>query len=326
MDTPSQQTATILDIQRLSTEDGPGIRTTVFFKGCSLKCNWCHNPESISAKPQVHWIENRCIGCNSCRDICLNGAHIFAEQGISIDRDKCRYCGACVEECPSTALEMMGQEWELNDLVREVIKDKSYFEKSQGGVTISGGEPTLYPTFAQKFLKALKEKGIQTALDTCGQSSRKSLDMILPYATLLLYDLKLIDAKKHEQLTGSVNHRILENLMYIGDFMRSHIHPKTLWIRTPIIPGATDSEENIRGIGEFLATRMGTVVDRWELCAFNNLCGDKYERLGMAWEYEDAKLISAATMNRLAETARKSGVDPTIVHWSGSTHLEEEAI
>jgi len=317
--------AMILEIQRMSTEDGPGIRTTVFFKGCSLKCSWCHNPESISKHPQLHWVGNRCIGCKSCLEVCPQQALTLSETGMVIDRTLCDGCGECAEECPSTALELMGETWQMSDLVDEVIKDKVYFDKSDGGVTISGGEPTLQPHFAATFLKALKERGVQTALDTCGLCSQKALEMILPYATMVLFDLKVMDSERHKRYTDVGNERILASLDYIVGFMQSHVHPKTLWIRTPIIPGATDTVENIRAIGAYIAEHASQVVDRWELCAFNNLCLDKYQRLDLAWEFESAVLNRKEDMEHLAEAARSSGVNPEIVHWTGSTRLENDS-
>ncbi len=317
--------AMILEIQRMSTEDGPGIRTTVFFKGCSLNCSWCHNPESISKQPQLHWVGNRCIGCKSCLDVCPQQALTLSESGMAIDRTLCDGCGECAEECPSTALELMGETWRMSDLVDEVIKDKVYFDKSDGGVTISGGEPTLQPQFAAAFLKSLKERGVQTALDTCGLCSQKALEIILPYATMVLFDLKVMNSERHKHFTNVGNERILASLDYIVGFMRSHVHPKTLWIRTPIIPGATDTEENIRAIGAYIAEHTSQVVERWELCAFNNLCLDKYQRLDLAWAFESAVLNRKEDMERLAEVARSSGVNPEIVHWTGSTRLENDS-
>ncbi len=315
----------ILEIQRMSTEDGPGIRTTVFFKGCSLKCTWCHNPESISKKSQIHWIDNRCIDCKTCLETCSNQVLSLSEAGMDINRDNCEGCGNCAEECPSTALELLGQKWPVEDLVAEVVKDKAYFDTSEGGITISGGEPGLQPQFASALLKSLKEKGVQTALDTCGLCSQKALEMILPYATMVLFDMKEIDSENHLRITGSGNEKILENCIFIANFIKDHVHPKTLWIRTPIIPGATNSDRNIQGIGEFIAKNLGNAVSRWELCAFNNLCKDKYQRLDMMWEFTDSELISESEMIHLAEVAKKSGVNPEIVHWSGSTKLEEES-
>jgi pyruvate formate lyase activating enzyme len=318
--------ATILEIQRMSTEDGPGLRTTIFFKGCSLKCQWCHNPESISAQPQVHWIGNRCIGCKTCLDVCPQNALAFTPAGNTVDRSKCNGCGICAEECPSTALELLGRSWRLEDLYAEVAKDKAYFDKSDGGVTLGGGEPLLQSDFCRRLLVRLKEDGIHTAVDTCGLVSRKALDRILPYTDLLLYDVKEINSQKHERFTGSDNHNILQNLIYIKQCMQSEGNPAELWIRTPVIPGATATEENVRGIGQFLTDTLDGSVSRWDLCAFNNLCRDKYLRLDLEWKYKDSGLLNKLFMEKIAAVARNSGVNPDIVHWSGSTRLDENDI
>ncbi len=317
-------TATILEIQRMSTEDGPGIRTTVFFKGCPLKCRWCHNPESISPHPQLHWLSNQCIECKTCLDACPEGTLTFTETGNHIDRDRCTGCGLCVEECPAAALELLGRRWAAGDLVAEVTKDRSYFEASSGGVTLGGGEPTLQGPFVLELLRSLKGLGIHTALDTCGMCSWKVLEGLLPYVDLLLFDLKEMDPEKHRRFTGSANERIQENLIKVGEQMTSEGHPVQLWIRTPIIPGATATRENIRGIGRFMAEHLEGRVDRWELCAFNNLCRDKYHRLDLDWAYRDNELLSRLTMEKMAAVARNSGVDPGIVLWSGSTKLEAD--
>jgi len=311
-------TGTILRIQRMSTEDGPGIRSTVFFKGCPLACVWCHNPESISPRLQIHWEKARCIGCRSCIDACVKGALAAAETGIAIDRSECDdSCGACAEACPSTAMEIYGEAWELKDLVREVLKDKAYFQKSGGGVTLSGGEPTMQPLFAKELLSTLKQAGIHTALDTCGQCSWETLDALLPYTDLVLYDLKEINADKHKAFTDVSNTTILENLVLLGGSMKEHSLPGKLWIRTPLIPGCTDTPENLRGIGIFIKDHLGPFVNRWELCTFNNLCIHKYEGLGIHWDFRNAALLSWDEAERLACLARELGVDPGIVHLSG---------
>jgi len=314
--------ATILEIQRMSTEDGPGIRTTVFFKGCSLRCGWCHNPESIAAYPQVHWVANQCLGCKTCLAVCAQGALSFSEKGNRIDRDRCTGCGLCAEACPANALELLGNRWELNDLVAEVIKDRVYFSKSGGGVTLGGGEPTLQLQFCRELLKKLKELGIHTAVDTCGMCSRDALQEILPYSDLVLFDVKEIDPQKHRIFAGSTNIKILDNLLLVRDSMQTGDRPKELWIRTPIIPNATATGENVRGIGKFIAANLDGLVNRWDLCAFNNLCRDKYLRLDLDWEYKDQALWSKLSMEKMAAIARNSGVDPAIVYWSGSTKLE----
>ncbi|MEW6263472.1 MAG: glycyl-radical enzyme activating protein [Thermodesulfobacteriota bacterium] len=313
---------TVLEIQRMSTEDGPGIRTTVFFKGCPLRCAWCHNPESISPRPQLQWIGSRCIDCGTCRDVCPNNALFRQPEGVAIDRGLCQGCGLCAEACPSTALELLGRKWTVSDLVKEVAKDKVYFEKSGGGVTASGGEAALQAEFAAAFLAECRNAGLSTALDTSGCCSREDLNRLLPAADLMLFDLKLIDPDRHREFTGSSNELILENLSRVRDWMKSNLVPRELWIRTPVIPGATDDPENITGLGRFIARNLKGVVSRWDLCAFNNLCRDKYIRLGRDWAFKDRALFCAAEMEDLAETARSSGVKPEIVHWSGPTRLE----
>ncbi len=321
---PNELKGIVFQIQRMSTEDGPGIRTTVFFKGCSLKCIWCHNPESISPRPQIHWIGVRCIGCQTCVNVCPNSALTFTPDGISINRKLCKACGTCATECPSTAMELLGKECVLNDLLEEVEKDRAYFESSNGGITVSGGEPSFQSDFVAGFLKGCKERGLHTALDTCGQSEKSALDRLLPYCDMVLYDLKEIDAKKHREFTGHSNERILKNLIHIRDYIQAHHTPKELWIRTPIIPDATARDSNIMGIGKFISKNLGDTVKRWELCSFNNLCRDKYIRLGMNWNFSDYDLLPESFMEHITRVAKRSGIDPGIVLWSGATRLEHE--
>lgn len=310
---------TILEIQRMSTEDGPGIRTTVFMKGCPLSCTWCHNPESISPLPQVLWMKNRCIGCHICIDACPEGALSPTEEEIQINRDQCKGCGTCADACPSTAMELLGQKWTVDNLVEELLKDRAYFEASSGGVTISGGESTMQKDFVAALLQGLNRHGIHTAVDTCGVCSTNALDAILPHANLVLFDMKLIDPDQHRTYTGTDNAIILENLSHTVRLVKDHLHPEALWIRTPIIPGATDSDDNILGIGRFLFSLPSGAITRWELCAFNNLCADKYARLGRTWDFAGAPLMAADKMEHLATVARSSGMDPAIIIWTGAT-------
>jgi pyruvate formate lyase activating enzyme len=310
--------ALILHLQRLSTEDGPGLRTTVFFKGCSLRCAWCHNPESLSPRPQVQWIENRCIGCDTCLGACPNGCLTRTPQGVTIDRARCQGCGACAEACPANALELLGTRVGVDDLLAQVVKDRVYYEQSGGGVTVSGGEPALQAEFVAEFLRRLKDTGIHTALDTCGACSASSLAPLLPHTDLVLFDLKEIDPEKHRQFTGQPNQRILENLLIARDALARQ-PGKTLWLRTPLIPGATATRENLTGLGAFIAENLDGRVERWELCAFNNLCRDKYRRLGIEWRYADTPLMTLDELRQWEACARQSGVRPDIVTATGAT-------
>jgi pyruvate formate lyase activating enzyme len=288
-----------LDIQRMSSEDGPGLRTTIFFKGCSLACAWCHNPESIAKKFQVHWLSARCIGCGTCQTICKFGALSHTPEGIVIDRRLCSGCYDCVSACPSLALEGKGHDETPEELCRELIKDKAYFGRD-GGVTLSGGEALLQDG-AVELLRLLKAEGVQTAVDTCGGVFPEQLERALPYMDVLLYDLKIMDAAEHERWTGRGNALILRNLGIAALWAKGS---GRLWIRTPIIPGATDSVENIRAIGERIRAIGG--AERWELCAFNNLCIDKYKRLGIDWAFKNTPLISKAHMQQLLQAAQST--------------------
>lgn len=315
---------TILEISRMSTEDGPGLRTTVFFKGCSLNCSWCHNPESISPKPQIQWLGASCIGCGICVKTCPEKALEKTDQGMVINRTLCNGCGLCTEECPATAMELLGKKWNVHDLAKELVKDRAYFEPSGGGITLSGGEAALQSDFCLALLRQLKAQGIQTALDTCGQVSQSTLESLLPAVDILLYDIKEIDSAKHKLFTGTGNEKILANVIFASDYKKTHLTPKTFWIRTPVIPGATDTAENIGGIGDFIRKNLQGTVSRWELCSFNNLCRDKYKRLGIDWPYADKDLMQKAVMEELVRIARGT-VTPSIVYWSGSVKTPTES-
>ncbi|TFF89226.1 MAG: glycyl-radical enzyme activating protein, partial [Promethearchaeota archaeon] len=300
--------------------DGPGIRTTVFFKHCPLKCVWCHNPESILKKPQLEWLKHKCIGCKICIDTCKQGALSFdEEEGIKIDREKCISCGECVEECPSTALHMLGTWWDLKDLFNEVNKDKVYYLKSEGGITVSGGEPTAQVDFVFEFIKKCKENGISTALDTCGYASKSTYERLLPYIDLVLLDIKEIDSDKHKEFTGVPNDLILENAEFIANYIKQNA--KKMWIRTPIIPNYTATEENIGGIGGFIVNKLKNIPERWDLLSFNNLCTGKYERLDLEWPLKDTSLMSKGEIDNLFRVAKQTGVKN--VKWSGLTKKED---
>jgi len=290
----------IADIQRMSSEDGPGLRVTAFFKGCSLRCEWCHNPECIDFKGELIWNETRCIGCRTCIGACPNGCLVFSGDRLEIDRTKCTACFLCEDACPGAALEGKGKAFTPEKLCRELAKDQAYFGED-GGVTLSGGEALMQPGSVE-VLKCLKSRGIQTAVDTCGMVPVETLERALAYTDIVLYDIKLIDNGLHVKLTGRGNERILENFDLVCRWAGKG---GRLWVRTPIIPGATDSAQNIQAIGA-LIKREGTVVERWELCAFNNLCKDKYRRLNIPWKYNDTGLITEEEARRLKAAAEET--------------------
>lgn len=310
----------ILDIHRNSLEDGPGIRTTVFLKGCPMKCIWCHNPESILKIPQLEWFKHKCIGCKTCIEVCQQKALSFDQIGLNIDRKKCNGCGECAEECPSTALNILGKWWNLDDLFYEIEKDKIYYTKSNGGITVSGGEPTEQSDFIISFLKKCKENGISTAIDTCGYASKVVYEKILPYVDLVLLDLKHIDSYKHKKYTGVPNEVILENAIWISNNLKRN--GKKMWIRTPIIPHYTANDENLKGIGEFIVNKLENFPERWDLLSFNNLCISKYERLDMKWSLKDEPLMKKEEMEHFLSIAEKTGVKNPC--WSGLTRRSKD--
>lgn len=293
----------VFDFHRGTTHDGPGMRTTVFFKGCPLHCRWCHNPESICPEKELWWDEKKCIGCMTCVNGCPAQALKAEPGGIRIDRELCRKCYRCADNCPAKAMSVAGTEWDVEALVKEACKDRMFFESFDGGVTVSGGEPALQPDFLEEFLKALKAEEIHTALDTSGFAKREVYERVYPYVDTFLYDIKFRDETLHRQYTGVSNRRILDNLRFLADKIRRK-KDRAIWIRTPLIPGATASEENIRQIGEWIQKEILDVIDRWELCAFNNVCRDKYRKLGKAWEYAETPLMTEEEVRKLADAAR----------------------
>ena len=297
----------------MSTEDGPGIRTTVFFKGCNLSCAWCHNPESISFDKEIYWLQDRCMGCLSCINSCPKSA-ISDSGGIAINKEICDCCGKCAEECPANALEIKGEKIAVDKLLHELKKDKAFFDNSKGGVTLSGGESVLHTDYVAELIKALKNNDIHTAIDTAGCYAYSLLEKCLQHLDLILYDIKLINEEEHKKYTGADNAIILENAKKIGKLS----YPK-VWVRTPIIPEVTDSKDKIAEIGEFIRAHMPN-IERWELVSFNNLSKNKYKLLEKEWEYSNALLIQKNKMQDLCNLALSYTDKAT---WSGMTRLED---
>lgn len=302
--------ALIFNIERFSTEDGPGIRTTVFFKGCPLHCPWCHNPESIDKNPQLVWYSVRCIAAMDCIKACKENALKLTPDGMIINREKCTACGDCVVACPSGALEILGEMKDVKEIFEEVIRDKPFYESSGGGVTLGGGEPLLQFRPVRKLAEMFKKAGLHTAIDTTGFASKQVLDEVLPNIDLVLLDLKQMNPELHIKYTGVPLEPILENAIYISQKLK-----KKIWIRTPVIPGYTDQDENIIAVAKFIKENLPT-VERYDLLAFNNTCKDKYDRLNMKFELADAPLMSRHRMQQLLELAVKNGIHET--YWTGT--------
>ena len=312
----SELTCQVIEITRGTTHDGPGMRTTVFMKGCPLNCQWCQNPEGIHAGQEVWWEERKCIHCLECIQTCTAGAVYEDEHGLQRDREKCTLCGECIEDCPSQARTFTGQEWTLDKLVAEVLKDKDYYAAFGGGVTVSGGEPLNQYKFVAEFFKRLHEYGIHTALDTCGLASREAVRAVLPHSDAILFDIKLMDAALHKQYTGQSNEIILGNLLWIAEAIRTAQQEqrregkpeKKLWIRTPLIPETTALPENITAISQFIQDNLGDVTERWELCAFNPACVSKYQKLGIPWAYEGTPLMGQRMIDAMKVAALSTGL------------------
>ena len=289
-----------------TTHDGPGMRTTFFLKGCPLRCAWCHNPEGISPKRQVWWDSRKCIGCLSCKDQCPNGAFTMDERGIRIDREKCVACGLCAQQCPAKALNVVGRERSVWDMVREAQKYCTYYKSFGGGVTLSGGEPLLQAEAVAELLAELQKDGIHTAVDTCGCIPQSALEQVLPHTNCVLYDLKLMDSQVHKQFTGAGNERILENFRYLLRWKQSQA--LDIWVRTPLIPEATATKENVCAIAEFLIAEGAVAqIDRWELCAFNNVCADKYQKLGVLWPMAKLPLMKQQQLEQIRQWICETG-------------------
>jgi pyruvate formate lyase activating enzyme len=265
-------TGRIFNIQRFSLKDGPGIRTTVFLKGCPARCLWCHNPESQKAGPEIVVLAHRCIACDACREACPQG---LARPGLPVDAAHCEACAGCVAACPTEARQLAGRTPSVDDVMREVLRDRLFFEDSGGGVTFSGGEPLAQPEFLRELLVACRSERIHTAVDTCGWAAREDLLALAPLVDLFLFDLKLMDDARHRELTGLPLGPILENLRALGSE-----HPR-IWLRVPVVPGHTDSEQNLAAIADVARDLPG--VRQVDLLPYHSTGAQKFARLGRSY-------------------------------------------
>ncbi len=309
----------VYDIQGFSVQDGPGIRTTVFLKGCPLRCPWCHSPESQQFHAQLSWLSMKCIGlekCGKCLEACTKGAishgswikHAATQENIRlvrIDRSVCDNCGDCAEICHWKALYICGTNYTVEEMLKRLCKDRPFYEHSGGGVTISGGEPLSQPEFTLLMLKRLKERGIHTALDTSGYAPYEIIERALPYTDLFLYDLKHMDSGQHRIATGVPNEMILENAEKIAKAGGK------LQIRIPIIPDFSDSAASIRETGLFCRS-LGEAVTIIQLLPYHNLGAMKYHRINEAKVVLEAEPPSDEKVSSLRELLEDLGLTVTV--------------
>lgn len=291
----------VSSIERYAVFDGPGIRTLVFLKGCPLRCLWCDNPESQKIKSQIFLISDKCIGCGQCLTTCPQGATTLSKTGeIKINRKLCTGCGKCVETCYAGARVVIGKYMTVRHVLEEIMKDSIFYRRSSGGVTLSGGEPLMQAESAREILRGCSERNIHTALETSGYADWESVKAILEYVDLVFLDIKHMDSFAHRKFTGVPNELILENAKNISLLKIPMI------IRVPIIPGYTDSEENIKATAKYVVGLR--TVNKIELLAYHGYGELKYERLGSRYRLKNLKPPSKERMERLKEIVESYGL------------------
>lgn len=274
--------ALIFDIKRFAVNDGPGIRTTIFMKGCPLRCVWCHNPEGLEDKPVKLYTKKKCIGCQSCVEICPNHNLTLTPDGIR-ENGNCILCGKCTDECPTLALQMAGKEWDKDELMTIVEKERAVMEESVGGVTICGGEPLMHPDYLIELLTELKERGFHTTVDTTLFTSRQILEKIMPLTDIFLVDLKLMDSDKHRRLTGVPNEQIHDNIRFISE------RGARYWIRIPLIVGVNDDDDNLTRSADFLAS-LPNYPEVVNILPYHDIGKGKHERMGTLYNPNKVKM------------------------------------
>ncbi len=290
----------LFDMQRFCVHDGPGIRTTIFFKGCNLRCFWCHNPESLQPNPEVQYLSMKCIGCGKCAACCPQGCHGMLEGLHGFERAACQSCFACAAVCPAEALSVVGKAWTVQQVLDIALRDAPFYRNSGGGITCSGGEPMLQHAFLRELLSQAKVHGLHTAVDTAGNVPFSWFEEVLPYTDLFLYDLKCMDEDGHARATGAGNRLILENIRRLSEAGAE------IWVRIPVIPGVNDTADNMVRAAQFLRPLKG--VRLVELLTFHRLGGGKYESIGRGFTAMDLKPLSKEEMQGLSRPFGDIGI------------------
>ena len=289
----------IFDIKRYAIHDGPGIRTTVFLKGCPLRCDWCQNPESQGTDREIFLSPNRCIGCGKCIEACPEGA--VSPQDRRPDPLKCVRCGTCVEACPADARQLLGRDYSVDRLVAELERDRVFYDESGGGVTFSGGEPLVQPDFLRASLERCRALGLHTAVDTCGHVPPEQMEDFARRTDLFLYDLKAMDPGRHRDSVGVSNDLILENLRRVCEA------GTPVWVRVPLIPGFNDGEDNLRATAEFVRALPGRPP--LSLLPYHRTAAAKYRRLGRRFPMENLAAPPPEAVARAADRLKSMGLD-----------------
>jgi len=295
----------VTTIQRFSLTDGDGIRTTMFLKGCNMRCGWCHNPETLNKNPELLFYEAKCIGCGKCFHVCPNGAHQLIDGVHKINRDACNHCGKCAEHCYAEALVMCGKAMSVEEIMKEIRQDKSYYQNSGGGVTISGGELFCQKDFAIEVCEACHNENISTAVETNLCYDFESAEPLLMQADLIMCDLKLFDSEEHHRHTGVSNTQIMKNIKKLDRLNIPFI------VRTPLIPGITDTIENISNIAAYIKGLHN--LKRYEILNFNPLGDGKYQALGMPNSFSRKRPLTPDSLKQFHALLSDMGIPYKIV-------------
>jgi pyruvate formate lyase activating enzyme len=296
----------VFNIQRFSIQDGPGIRTTAFLKGCPLHCTWCSNPESQNFKPEIVHRDSLCNKCGLCIDVCPEKAISIRDKGVSINRNICTNCGNCTEVCLPGALKILGQKMSAGEVFLEIKKDADFFWNSGGGVTASGGEPLVQPDFVAALFKLCQDNGIDTCIETCGYASAEALEKVLPYTSLFLYDVKIRNGKSHREWTGASNKQILKNL----EMTLASGVPVT--IRVPLIPGINDSDQELKEIARIAMDSLKK-PGKVELLPYHKFGMGKYQQLDREYELTELTTQEAPELEKMKGLLESFGLECEVV-------------